>query len=144
MGAFLALLPQLFNLVAGAFGVDTTSEETKVKLVQIEMEARKLIADNMAGQLDVNKAEAAAPNRTWLTWRELIGYVCAMAFAYHYVIQQVLGFIFNAAGHPVVLPPLDTSELMTILMGMLGLGGVEGAQHFINSKYNSETGKMPD
>lgn len=145
MPAFLtALLPQLFSLFAGAFGIDTTSEETKVKLAELELQSQQMISDQLTGQLKIDESEAAAPGRTWPTWREIVGYTCAAAFAYHFVIQQVLSFLCNAAGHPVPLPELEMSELMTVLLGMLGLGSLDAGQHLINSRFNSPPGQMPD
>jgi hypothetical protein len=58
-------------------------------------------------------------------WRPFIGWVCGSAFAYHFVLQPVIVFVVLAVG--VDLPPLpefDMTSLMTVLMGMLGLGGL--------------------
>ena len=60
-----------------------------------------------------------------------------------FVIQQVLSFLFNAFGHHVPLPNLEISELMTVLMGMLGLGALQIGEHGVNSIYNSPRGEMP-
>ena len=50
-------------------------------------------------------------------------WVCGTAFAYHYVLQPLLAFVFAASGHPVVLPVFDMDALMSVAFGMLGLGG---------------------
>jgi hypothetical protein len=76
-------------------------------------------------QIEVNKAEAASGSIFKGGWRPAIGWVCASAFAYHFVLQPVIVFIVLAAG--VELPPLpefDMASLMTVMMGMLGLGGL--------------------
>jgi hypothetical protein len=76
-------------------------------------------------QIEVNKAEAASSSIFKGGWRPAIGWVCASAFAYHFVLQPVIVFIVLAAG--VELPPLpefDMASLMTVMMGMLGLGGL--------------------
>lgn len=75
-------------------------------------------------QIEVNKIEAGSQSVFVAGWRPAIGWVCGGSLAYHYVLQQLLAFIFSAAGHPVALPDLDISELMVLLCGMLGLGAM--------------------
>ena len=76
-------------------------------------------------QIEVNKAEAASGSIFKGGWRPFIGWVCGFAFAYHFILQPILLFGTAAAG--VSLPPLtefDMSQLMPVLLGMLGLGGL--------------------
>ena len=77
------------------------------------------------GQLEVNKAEAASASVFKGGWRPFIGWTCGFAFAYHFVVQPFM--LFAAAMFDLDIPPLpvfDMSTLMTVLMGMLGLGGL--------------------
>jgi hypothetical protein len=81
--------------------------------------------DLALAQIEVNKAEAASGSVFKGGWRPFIGWVCGGAFAYHFVLQPVIVFVVLAVG--VDLPPLpefDMTSLMTVLMGMLGLGGL--------------------
>ena len=76
-------------------------------------------------QIEVNKAEASSGSLFKGGWRPFIGWVCGGAFAYHFVLQPVIVFGVLTAG--VDLPPLpefDMASLMTVMMGMLGLGGL--------------------
>jgi hypothetical protein len=75
-------------------------------------------------QTDINKVEAESPSKFVSWWRPACGWVCAIAFAYHYIIQPLAAFVLAAYGTPVVLPEFDMNTLMTLLMGMLGLGGM--------------------
>lgn len=77
------------------------------------------------GQLSVNQVEAGNPNLFVSGWRPFIGWVCGSALVYHYILRPLLPWIFHFAGHP--MPPiqgLDMGDLITILLGMLGLGGL--------------------
>tara|TARA_B110000908_G_scaffold170201_1_gene229070 strand:- start:65 stop:460 length:396 start_codon:yes stop_codon:yes gene_type:complete len=77
------------------------------------------------GQLEINKAEAASGSLFKGGWRPFIGWVCGVAFAYHFVIQPFIIFGVSAAGVEIPeLPEFDMSSLMTVMMGMLGLGGL--------------------
>ena len=76
-------------------------------------------------QIEVNKVEAASNSIFKSGWRPAIGWVCGFAFAYHFVLQPLLVFILTYAGHPVPeLPEFDMASLMTVLGGLLGLGGL--------------------
>ena len=76
-------------------------------------------------QIEVNKAEAQSPSLFKSGWRPTLGWVCAAAFAYHFLAQPIIVFLLTFFGlEPVTLPEFDMGSLMTVLMGMLGLGGL--------------------
>lgn len=75
-------------------------------------------------QIAVNRQEARGH---WFqsSWRPLVGWVCASAFAWHFVLQPMVVFFTVAYG--VDLPPLpefDMTALLTVLGGLLGLGSL--------------------
>tara|TARA_R110000824_G_scaffold215213_2_gene401436 strand:- start:27 stop:422 length:396 start_codon:yes stop_codon:yes gene_type:complete len=75
-------------------------------------------------QIEVNKMEAKG-NWFQSSWRPLCGHVCAIAFAWHFVLQPFLIFALTYAGQPIPdLPKFDMGALMTVLGGLLGLGGL--------------------
>jgi hypothetical protein len=79
----------------------------------------------MLAQIEVNKAEAASGSVFKGGWRPFIGWVCGVAFAYHFVLQPFIVFVVAAAGVTIPdLPSFDMGSLMTVMMGMLGLGGL--------------------
>jgi len=79
----------------------------------------------MLAQIEVNKAEAASGSVFKGGWRPFIGWVCGVAFAYHFVLQPFIVFVVAAAGITIPeLPTFDMGSLMTVMMGMLGLGGL--------------------
>ena len=77
-----------------------------------------------AQQTAVNAVEAAHRSNFVAGWRPFIGWVCGLAFAYHFIVLPLTAFIMAATGKTFPLPPFDISALMTVLMGMLGLGGL--------------------
>lgn len=76
------------------------------------------------GQFDANKAEAASPSVFVAGWRPFIGWVCGSAFAVQFVAGPLMQWMSTLVGHPVTFPTLEMSEMMPILLGMLGLGGL--------------------
>ena len=78
----------------------------------------------ITGQLDINKIEAANVNLFVSGWRPAIGWVCALALAYQYLVRPLAGTIAMMTGH--TLPPLPglDDNLWQLMMGMLGMGGL--------------------
>ena len=78
----------------------------------------------IAGQNEINKIEAASPNLFVSGWRPFVGWICAGALAVQLVIGPLVVWAATLAKHPVVLPAMQTELLTTLLVGMLGLGGM--------------------
>jgi hypothetical protein len=78
----------------------------------------------IAAQTDVNKIEAANPNLFVSAWRPSVGWVCSAALAFQLVIGPMIVWGTELAGHPVHPPIMQTELLTTLLVGMLGLGGM--------------------
>jgi hypothetical protein len=77
------------------------------------------------GQLEINKEEAKHRSIFVSGWRPSVGWVCSIAMAYHFVLQPLIIFGVTVAGVAIPeLPKFDMNSLMTVLMGMLGLGGL--------------------
>jgi len=91
-----------------------------------EAERQQLAAAVMVvqGQLDINKVEAASPSVFVSGWRPFIGWVCGVACAWNWIGLKVALFIAAYLGHPLDMQPADVSEMMPVLLGMLGLGGL--------------------
>ena len=87
--------------------------------------ARKNAQKLAKGQLEIKKAEAQTRNFLIASWRPLLGWACGLALVWHFIAASFI--IFFAALFGATLPPLpefDMGSLMTVLMGMLGLGGL--------------------
>jgi len=101
----------------------------KAKLALLEMQQRGELAFLSAetqlavGQIEVNKNEAANQSFFVSGWRPSVGWACSATFITQYVIGPLTTYISHAVGHPIDFPKMDFSELMPILLGMLGLGG---------------------
>ena len=78
---------------------------------------------NMA-QIEVNKEEAKHRTVFVAGWRPFTGWVCATALAYHFILEPVIVFVLALYNIQLTLPQFDMGSLLTVLMGMLGLGGL--------------------
>jgi hypothetical protein len=82
----------------------------------------------IAGQMDINKAEATNPSVFVSGWRPGIGWVCGAGFAVQFVVGPLAEWGSALYGHPVKFPQMDTGTMMPLLLGMLGLGGMRTAE----------------
>jgi hypothetical protein len=77
----------------------------------------------IAAQTEINKIEATNPNLFVSGWRPALGWICVMGFGF-VVFSPVMSWVAALAGNPIVVPKIETGDLMTLLIGMLGLGGM--------------------
>jgi hypothetical protein len=91
-----------------------------------EQEKQQLAAAVMViqGQLEINKTEAANPSVFVSGWRPAIGWVCGAACAWNWIGLPILKAGLAVANYSVALSPADLTEMLPILLGMLGLGGL--------------------
>ena len=75
-------------------------------------------------QADVNKVEAGSTSMFVAGWRPFIGWVCGSAFGWHYIGAPLFVWGAAMAGHNVPMPDIPTGDLFTLMLGMLGLGGM--------------------
>jgi hypothetical protein len=120
------MLQALIGPVTGLLDKFIPDAAEKARLAhEIATMAEKQAHELALAQIEVNKAEAASNSVFKGGWRPFIGWVCGTAFAYHFVLQPLLVFIIAVYGLQVPdLPEFDMASLMTVLGGMLGLGGL--------------------
>lgn len=120
------MITSLIEPVTGLLDKFIPDADQKAKLAhEIATMGEKHAQQLSLAQIEVNKAEAASGSFFKGGWRPFVGWVCAVAFAYHFVIQPLLIFIFSYAGiEPPDLPEFEMNTLLTVLGGLLGIGGL--------------------
>ena len=78
-------------------------------------------------QSEINKVEAQHRTIFVAGWRPFIGWVCGVALAYNFILRDMLIWLI---GPEQVPPALQMEHLMTVLIGMLGLGGMRTFEKF--------------
>jgi len=92
--------------------------------IKLQHELNQEIHKANLAQLEVNKVEAAHRNVFVAGWRPFTGWVCASALAYHFILEPIIVFGLALNNIQLTLPQFDMGSLLTVLMGMLGLGGL--------------------
>lgn len=95
------------------------------KFVQTPDERREALTALAQAQIELNKQEAKHRNIFVAGWRPAVGWICASALAYNFILRDLLAWLLLNTNQAITLPPaLAMDHLLTILLGMLGLGGL--------------------
>ena len=116
------LLPSIMD-VAGRF-LPEDKEKRAAAEREIEAKLTESLANIDLANLKINEADAKSGNWFQSGWRPFIGWSCGFALAYTYVMQPILTFGLAQAGYLIDLPAVNLGEMMPVLMGLLGLGGL--------------------
>lgn len=109
------LIPAIGEILDKVLPDKTEANAAKARLLEMQLNGE---LQKVTGQLEINKAEAAHASIFVAGWRPAIGWVCALALAFQFLIRPVL-IGFSLA--PVTLPGLD-NMLWELMFGMLGMG----------------------
>lgn len=110
--------------VVGRFFPDKTEIEKAqiASALQLTLEQMKDNAAQTSAQTDIDKAEAESVDKI-NHWRGGLGWVATVGAANAFVLTPVVRMVVAIAhGQPV--PDIDTTTLLEILGGMLGLTGL--------------------
>jgi hypothetical protein len=84
---------------------------------EIATMSEKHVHEIAKAQIEVNKEEAKG-NWFQSSWRPATAWICVAGFAVNFLISPL------AAPFGIIVPQADTSTMLPVLMGMLGLGGM--------------------
>ena len=112
------MLDKLIGPVTGLLNKFIVDKDQASALAhEISTMAERHAQELAKGQLAVNKVEAAHKSLFVSGWRPAIGWICGFALMYSTILAPILGIWFT-------VPPVASSLLTSVLMGMLGLGAM--------------------
>ena len=120
------MIQALIGPVTGLLDKFIEDKDQKAKLAhEIATMSERHMQDQIMGQLEINKAEASHRSIFVAGWRPFLGWCLSFAMAWHFVLAPMAIFIAGWVGADIPeLPKFDMDSLMTVLLGMLGLGGL--------------------
>lgn len=77
-----------------------------------------------AQQVEINKLEAQNPNIFVSGWRPFVGWVCGVGVAWAFVLQPIATWVVSLYRTDFIAPTLPVDVLLSLLLGLLGLGGL--------------------
>jgi len=75
-------------------------------------------------QIEVNKTEAQSKDLFVAGWRPAVGWTCCLGMAGNFLVIPMANFALALSSSSIVIPLIDLSTMLPVLMGMLGLGGL--------------------
>lgn len=136
----------MMNLIKSALGpildgvlrlIPDKNEREKAR-ENFELQMLAAMTGLVQGQLEVNKIEAQHTSIFVAGWRPAVGWICASALGWNYVLQPIIAWVAVVNGFDLAdAPSLDTAELTTILLGMLGLGGMRSYEKRLGVERNT-------
>ena len=109
------------TLISRIFPDPAQANEAKLELLKLQQSGELA---TMTAQTDINKEEAKSASILVSGWRPFVGWVCGSAFALHFLLLPLANFFMVANGQKEVVLAFDMQTLLTVLMGLLGLGGM--------------------
>lgn len=105
--------------------------QTQMQLAVLDKQADldKAVLEAARMQVEVNLKEAESPSLFVAGWRPFIGWVCGVAFACTFLVQPFFTWVSAMFGGPA-FPTLDSATLMSLTMGLLGLGTMRTVEKF--------------
>jgi len=122
----MSIIASLIGPVSSILDKVIPDADMKAKLAhQLATMADTHAQQALLTQLEINKAEAASGSLFKGGWRPFVGWVCGIALLYHFILSPLIIFGVTLTGVDIPpIPEFDMGSLMTVLMGMLGLGGL--------------------
>ena len=122
----------------------TSKEEERTLDIEerkIDKEEKQIDATINLGQMGINKTEASHKSVFVAGWRPWIGWVCGMSLFYKFILYELMLWAWSIANVFIDIPdgvttppPLDAGQLYTIVLAMLGVGGMRS--------YDKKTGNV--
>ena len=121
----LGSISSLVGPVTGLLDKFIEDKDVKNKLAHdLSTMAERHAQELAKGQMEINKTEAAHKSLFVAGWRPAIGWICGLGMASNFLLIPIANFVLALTGSAIVIPLLDTGEMMPVLMGMLGLGAM--------------------
>lgn len=102
------------------------------KLAELEQNGELKVIE---GQVEINKIEAASTNMFIAGWRPAVGWVCVLGLAIT-VFSPILTWGALLCGVHAAVPAIAGDGLWTLLIGMLGLGGMRTVEKLQKAEGN--------
>ena len=114
----MSIVGQLVGPVTGLLDKFIEDKDQKNALAhEIATMSERHSQEALRGQLEINKMEAAHKSLFVAGWRPAIGWICALGLLYNTIIVNLLGIWLE-------VDPVDTTLLVPVMMGLLGLGAM--------------------
>jgi hypothetical protein len=132
------LIDRLINPISNLLDKLIPDKDLKEQLAHdIATMAERHSHNIIKAQIEVNKTEAAHKSLFVSGWRPAVGWTCCLGLAGNFLVIPFSNFVMALAGSDIVIPLIDVSTMMPVLMGMLGLGTMRTIEKINNVQRNN-------
>lgn len=123
------MLAQLIGPVTGLLDKFIEDKDKKNAIAhKIATMAQEHAQELSKAQIEVNKKEAEHKSLFVAGWRPAVGWVCCLGMASNFLVIPMANFALALSDSTIVIPLIALSEMMPVLLGMLGLGAMRTAE----------------
>lgn len=119
-------IPKMVDTALGVVSkfIPDKAAESKAR-AELESQLLQIQSNSLQLQLEINKEEAKHASVFVAGWRPCIGWICAVAYGWTFVIRPIICDIYwMLTKTAIATVPTDMQELSLVLFGMLGLGAM--------------------
>lgn len=117
------VLEMLIGPIASLLDKFIPDADEKARLAhEIATLAERQAHEIAKAQIEVNKAEAGSSSLFVSGWRPAVGWVCVSGLGFNFLVVPLGNFYLSVTNQQILIPTLDLSQMMPVLLGMLGLG----------------------
>ena len=126
------MIQALIGPVTGLLDKFVEDKDQKNKLAhELATMADRHAQELAKGQLAINAEEAKSKNIFVSGWRPSVGWCCSLALFAHFLVFPTMDVVTAYMGiDAVAYPAFDMDSLMTVLLGLLGLGGMRSFEKY--------------
>tara|TARA_R110000744_G_scaffold184395_3_gene303792 strand:- start:13 stop:411 length:399 start_codon:yes stop_codon:yes gene_type:complete len=119
------MLAQLIGPVTGLLDKFIEDKDKKNAIAhKIATMAQEHAQELSKAQIEVNKKEAEHKSLFVAGWRPAVGWVCCLGMASNFLVIPMANFALALSDSTITIPLIALSEMMPVLLGMLGLGAM--------------------
>ena len=119
------MIKDVLGVVSGVVGEFV---EDKDKKNQLRAELKKKLIDLDLAQSQANIEQAKHPSIFVAGARPAIMWICALGLGWQFILAPISSWIILTWYPMVTLPMLETGELTSLVLALLGLGGMRTAE----------------
>ena len=123
-GIFKELVSPITGIVEDLVVDKDKRNEINLKIQELADKADERYHEELMGQIEINKVEAAHASLFVAGWRPFIGWTGGVGLAYTFVAAPFIEFVARAFGYTQAMPMPDSAQLMVLVTSMLGVGAM--------------------
>lgn len=124
LGLLTPIVGKILDKIPDAGEREKARLEFELKIQENETKILEMFNKIDEKQADINVEEAKSSKLFVSGWRPWVGWVSGAGVTWAFVIKPIADWILAVSHSTVVTPDLNTGELMSLLLGLLGMGAL--------------------